>query len=234
MKNYLREILILRKDLSKDEKELITKAYKFAEKKHRGQKFDGQDYPYFIHPAYAGFLLAKWGRNYEEICAGLLHDVVEDCEVSLSTIRRMFNPRIAFLVDGMSWEIKWDSKTKSWFKDRVGFYNKIMNYSQDDIGIVIIHASDEMSKLSDIMGKTFKKKDEAFEKTRKRHMWIAKIMIPFYKEIGLKKVAENLQDKIKPYIPEKVKSELNKYISKNKIKEIKDKLSKIKGIEELK
>ena len=108
-----------------------------------------------------------------------------------------------------------------------------MDYSQEDIGIIIVHASDEMSKLSDILGITFEKKDEKFEKTRKRHMWIAKIMIPFYKEIGLKKVAKNLQKKIKPYIPEKVRSELSKYISKKKLIRIKQMISKIKEIEEL-
>jgi len=129
MKNYLKEILKIRKDFPKKENKLIEKAYKFAERKHKGQKFDGSSYPYFIHPAYAGVLLARWGRNYEEICAGLLHDVVEDCNVKLPTIKKIFGPRVAFLVDGMSWEIKWNKETKSWFKDRVGFYKKIMDYS---------------------------------------------------------------------------------------------------------
>jgi len=91
MKNYLKEILKIRKDFPKKENKLIEKAYKFAERKHKGQKFDGSSYPYFIHPAYAGVLLARWGRNYEEICAGLLHDVVEDCNVKLPTIKRFLD-----------------------------------------------------------------------------------------------------------------------------------------------
>jgi GTP diphosphokinase / guanosine-3',5'-bis(diphosphate) 3'-diphosphatase len=233
MKNYLKEILKLRKDYPEKENKLIEKAYKFAEKAHKGQIFDGyKQYPYFIHPAYAGLLLAKWGRNYEEICAGLLHDVVEDCEISLGTIKRFFGKRVAFLVDGMSWEIKWNKETKSWFKDRPGFYQKIMDYSQKDIGVAIIHASDEISKLGDILGKKHEKKDENREKTAKRLMWVAKIMVPFYKEIGLKNLSNKVW-RIKDYIGKKPKSELNKYISKTGLTRIKNKLKRIKGIEEL-
>jgi len=233
MKNYLKEILKIRKDFPKKENKLIEKAYKFAERKHKGQKFDGSSYPYFIHPAYAGVLLARWGRNYEEICAGLLHDVVEDCNVKLPTIKKIFGPRVAFLVDGMSWEIKWNKETKSWFKDRVGFYKKIMDYSQKDIGVVIIHASDELSKISDILGRKIVKKDESFEKSKKRYTWIATILVPFYKEIGLNNVSKRLWWKIEDYFEEKPKSDLNSYISKSNLKKIKNKLDKIARIDEL-
>ena len=234
MKNYLLGILVLRKNFPKEENELIKKAYDFAKEKHLGQKFDGSKYSYFVHPAFAGYLLAKWGRNYEEICAGILHDVVEDCEVSLETIRKMFGKRTAFLVDGMSWERKWNEKDKKYLKDRPGFYRKIMGYSLQDIGIVIVHASDELSKLSDIFHRKFKKKDEDREKTAKRLLWAAKIMIPFYKEIGLKKLSDKVWEKLKDYIGEKPKSDLDNYISKEGLKKIRDKLKRIKGIDELK
>lgn len=233
MKDYLSNILKLRKNRPKEENKLIREAYKFAKEKHKGQKFDGHNYPYFIHPAYAGLLLTKWGRDYEEICAGLLHDVVEDCEVSLATIRRLFGPRIAFLVDGMSWEIKWNDETKSWFKDRAGFYKKIMDYSSQDIAVVIIHAADEMSKLSDIMGEKFIKRDENFEKTKKRYDWVAKIMVPFYREVGLAKVSKNLWNKIEYYVKTMPKSELGNYIPKSELNKIKSKLDKVKELGEL-
>lgn len=236
MKNYiisLKEILSVR-DFSEKEKAVITKAYNFAKDKHKGQKFDGYPYPYFLHPAYAGYLLANWGRDYEEITAGLLHDVVEDCDVKLSTIRKTFGRRVAFLVDGMSWEIRWDKKTKSWYKDRPGFYQKIMDYSRKDIAVTIIHAADEMSKLGDIAKKKFVRKDENPEKTKKRYMWNATIMIPFYREVGLKKVSQNVFNKIKDYIPKLPPSKLSDYITKSQLKVLRNKLSQIKDIENLK
>jgi GTP diphosphokinase / guanosine-3',5'-bis(diphosphate) 3'-diphosphatase len=186
MKRIIKSLTEILKEgsFSKKEKKLIKEAYSFAQKKHKGQKFDGTKYDYFLHPAMAAYLLAKWNRNWEEVCAGLLHDTLEDCEVSLETIRRMFGERVAFLVDGMSWERKWNSKEKRYLKDRAGFYKKIMNYSKQDLGIVIVHCSDELSKLGDILKKFIRKKGERKTSQKKRYDWIAKVRIPFYRELG--------------------------------------------------
>jgi len=221
-------------NFNKKERELIKKAYLMSKNAHKGQKFDGTKHDYFLHPAYAGYLLAKWKRGYEAVCAGLLHDVVEDCEIALDKIRFIFGHRTAFLVDGMSWERKWNPKEKKYLKDRKGFYEKIMDYSKQDVDVVIVHASDELSKLSDITGKKHKKKGEKPEKTKKRYNWIATIMLPFYKEVGLKRVSESLWDKIKDYFKSKPKSKLLNYINKKDLKKIKNKLMKIRSIEELK
>ena len=101
MVKTIKQILAFRKGKSKKENKLIEEAYNFAKKVHKGQK-SSEGYPYFIHPSNVSYLLAKWGQDYEIICAGLLHDVIEDCEISLETIRRIFGERIAFLIDGMS------------------------------------------------------------------------------------------------------------------------------------
>ena len=232
MENYLIKILKLRKNFPKEENDIIKKAYAFSKEKHNGQKFEGENYPYFMHPAYAAFLLAKWERNYEEICAGLLHDVMEDCNISLAAITKIFGQRIAFLVDGMSWERKWNKETKTWLKDRPGFYKKIMDYSLKDVGLVIVHASDEMSKLNDILKrKVTAEKD--FEKAKKRLKWIASIMVPFYRELGLRRVSENVRNKLKVYFEILPKSKLNEYISKDDLKKLKKEISEIKGIAEL-
>jgi GTP diphosphokinase / guanosine-3',5'-bis(diphosphate) 3'-diphosphatase len=229
----IKDILNLRNDFSSNEKEIIKKAYNFAKKVHKGQKFDGTKYPYFIHPAYAGWLLAKWNQDHEAICAGLLHDVVEDCEVSLEKIRIKFGDRITFLVDGMSWERKWNYKENRYLKDWDGFHRKISKYTLHDPVIAIIHAADELSKLDDIKGKKFKKKDKKPKKTKKRYSRIMKFMVPFYREIGLTNVSDNVYEKIKDHV-KKEKSELSKYLNKKQLNIIKSKLKRIKGIEELK
>ena len=157
MENYLSQIFKLRKDFSEQEKELIKKAYKFAEKSHRGQKLDGTEYPYFMHPAYAGFLLAKWKRDAEEICAGFLHDVYEDCEIHLDVLRRLFGHRVTFLVDGMSWERRWNPKEKMYLKDWEHFHKKRLDYITQDIGLLYVLFSDELSNLDDIFPDKYKK-----------------------------------------------------------------------------
>jgi len=233
MKNYLKEIIKIRKDLTEKERDLITKAYLFAQKAHKGQKFDGQSYPYFIHPAYAGYLLAKWNQDYEVICAGLLHDVVEDCKVSLVLIKKIFGQRIAFLVDGMSWELKWDSKDKIYRKDWDGFFKKICNYSIKESSLILLHCADERSKLEDIFRRKFEKKDEKIEKTKQRFMRYLAFYVPLYKELGLVSHSEKLHDKLYSITKEEAKSRLSEFISKRDLKKIKLSLSKIKEIEEL-
>lgn len=227
----IKDILSLRKDFNKREVDFIKKAYNFAKKAHSGQKYIGTKYDYFIHPAYAGWLLAKWKQNYEAICAGLLHDVVEDCEVSLDSIRMKFGEKIAFYVDGMSWERKWNYKKKKYLKDWEGFHRKIVNYTLNDVIVSIIHAADELSKLEDIIDKNIIKKIIS-KKLKKRYSRLLKFIIPFYREIGLSKVSDRLYEKIKPYVKYE-KPELSRYISKKELNIIKSKLAKIKGIEEL-
>ena len=174
----------------------------------------------------------KWLQDAEAVCAGLLHDVIEDGEISLETIRRIFGERVAFLVDGMSWERKWNFDMERYLKDWNGFHKKISEYSLYDPVVVIVHAADELSKLDDIMGRKFKKIDEKPEKTKKRYSRIMRFMVPFYKEIGLTKVSERVFEKIKDYADNE-KSELGRFLTKSQLSKIRLRLSKIKGIKEL-
>ena len=82
---------------------LIQKAEQFAKQVHKGQK-DNFGKPYFEHPKHVVGLLKKWKQDEEVIAAGYLHDVVEDCNISLKEIEKKFGKRVAKLVDAMSWE----------------------------------------------------------------------------------------------------------------------------------
>lgn len=234
--NYLKKILELRKNKPKKENELIIKAYKFAQKAHRGQKLDGTNHPYFTHPSYAGYLLAKWKRGYEEICAGILHDVVEDCQITIEELWRKFGHRVAFLVDGMSWERLWDPKKKMYLKDFAHFHKKRLNYIKQDIGILFVLFSDELSNLDDMFPEDYAKlkkmSKEKKAKKKKRWGYVFRILVPFYRELGLKKLADHIENKVK-LITGSMKSEVRKYISKKDVLKIKKKLGKIKSIEEL-
>ena len=85
----------------KDELELIKKAYEFAKEKHFGQKrLTGEDY--IIHPLNVAYILASINADSETICAGLLHDVIEDCNVPKEEIIALFGQDIADLVDGVT------------------------------------------------------------------------------------------------------------------------------------
>lgn len=80
---------------------LIERCYRFGEWAHRDQ-FRKSGEPYFTHPARVGALIAGLKLDATSICAGFLHDVVEDTNVTLAEIESEFGKEIATLVDGVT------------------------------------------------------------------------------------------------------------------------------------
>ncbi|MDR2547633.1 MAG: bifunctional (p)ppGpp synthetase/guanosine-3',5'-bis(diphosphate) 3'-pyrophosphohydrolase [Lachnospiraceae bacterium] len=80
---------------------LIEKAYKFANEAHRDQ-FRKSGEPYIIHPLYVANILADMESDKESIAAGLLHDVVEDTELTAEDIRKEFGDEVAVIVEGLT------------------------------------------------------------------------------------------------------------------------------------
>jgi GTP diphosphokinase / guanosine-3',5'-bis(diphosphate) 3'-diphosphatase len=81
--------------------ELVQQAYEYAELKHRGQRRKCGE-PYIIHPVEVTEILTELEMDEQTLSAGLLHDVVEDCGVTLSELEAAFGPEIANLVDGVT------------------------------------------------------------------------------------------------------------------------------------
>ncbi len=83
------------------EKDIILKAFDFAQKAHAGQKrFSGEDY--IIHPLKVAETLANLNLDQKTIMAALLHDVVDDTETPLEKIEEEFGKEVATLVEGVS------------------------------------------------------------------------------------------------------------------------------------
>ena len=80
---------------------LLDRVYETAKKLHDGQyRKDGS--PYILHPIEVANILANLDFNVDVVCAGLLHDVVEDCGYTLQEIKDNFNENIAQMVDCVS------------------------------------------------------------------------------------------------------------------------------------
>ena len=80
---------------------IVERAYNFADACHNGQKRkDGT--PYISHPVEVAIILADLNMDSYVVCAALLHDVVEDCGISVKEIEDKFNSNIASLVDVVS------------------------------------------------------------------------------------------------------------------------------------
>jgi RimJ/RimL family protein N-acetyltransferase len=82
--------------------EVIEKALELAGKAHDGQYRKGTKIPYITHPVAVGMILMKAGYSDHLIAAGILHDTVEDTEITLEEIERGFGPELAHIVAGCS------------------------------------------------------------------------------------------------------------------------------------
>ncbi len=81
--------------------EIVSRAYDYSVRAHEGQKRKSGD-PYFIHPAAVAGIITELRLDIASICAGLLHDVVEDTLRTLDDVEREFGDEVAFLVDGVT------------------------------------------------------------------------------------------------------------------------------------
>jgi len=81
---------------------IVAKAYNFAEMAHSNAqtRFSGERY--FIHPYNVALILADLHMDVQTVCAGLLHDVVEDTGITFDEIKREFGEEIANMVDGVT------------------------------------------------------------------------------------------------------------------------------------
>ena len=87
--------------LPEEATELIGQAYEYADECHQGQLRKSGD-PYIDHPVETALFLADLHLDTHTIIAALLHDVVEDCDVTLEEVEARFGPETAKLVDGVT------------------------------------------------------------------------------------------------------------------------------------
>ena len=97
----VKEIIDLLPSQNKEDTALIVKAYNFTQSAHAGQKRMNGD-PYFTHALATGKNLATFGMDAHTISAGLLHDTIEDADVSPEKIEKDFGKEILFLVEGVT------------------------------------------------------------------------------------------------------------------------------------
>ena len=88
---------------------MIHEAIIFSAVAHKNQKRKGTDVPYIVHPFEVAQILTQANASESAICAGLLHDTVEDTEVTLEDIRREFGQETAEIVASMT-----EDKSLSW------------------------------------------------------------------------------------------------------------------------
>ena len=95
------QVLAKLKYMSPEQLEMVRQAYELAERLHRGQKRSSGD-DYITHPLAVADILADLHADAETIAAGLLHDVVEDCDYPPERIKEQFGLKVMKFVMGVT------------------------------------------------------------------------------------------------------------------------------------
>jgi guanosine-3',5'-bis(diphosphate) 3'-pyrophosphohydrolase len=134
-----------------DMPEAIERALVRALEWHAGQvRRTGE--PYVVHPIEVAILLSRMSVDTEAIVAALLHDVVEDSHINLSTVREEFGDRVALLVDGVTklGQIQWTGEGDQATRERAvqaENLRKMLLAMIDDIGVVLIKLADRLHNM---------------------------------------------------------------------------------------
>lgn len=140
----------------------VKKAYELAEKAHKEQKRESGE-PYIIHPLNVCMNLTLFKADGATLCAGLLHDVVEDTKYTLEDIEKEFGPDVAHLVDGVTKisNLHFDSKEEATNAN----IRRIINSLNDDVRIIIIKLCDRLHNMQTLQYKSPEKQIRSANET---------------------------------------------------------------------
>ena len=167
------------KDLKK-----IQKAYTFAFYSHDGQqRRDGSNY--ITHPVEVASILLELRMDPDTICAALMHDVLEDCDVNKGNLRELFGEDVAEIVDGVSKLGKLDITARM---DRdANNLQKMMLAISKDVRVVLVKICDRLHNMRTIehlpRSKQIKKSKETIE-----------LYGPLALRIGMQDIRSELED----------------------------------------
>jgi (p)ppGpp synthase/HD superfamily hydrolase len=161
---------------------LQESAYRFAKECHKGQFRKGTPRPYINHCTEVARILNKFGYSEEIIVAGLLHDTVEDTEVTLEDLRIGFGERVSNLVKHVT-----ETRTPgvSWTKRKVMY---IKNLTDAPEGSVAVSAADKLHNVTEMLQDWLKVGDAVFlrfSEGKEKQKWFHRSLAEVYFVRGL-------------------------------------------------
>ncbi len=162
----------------------INKAYELADNSHGDQKrLSGV--PYILHPTSVACIVAQFGMDSECIIAALLHDVVEDTDITLDYIRKEFGKDVANIVDGVTKISKINLYSRE--EQQAENVRKMLIAMSNDIRVIIVKLADRLHNM-----RTIECMPE--QKRRDKSRENMEVFAPIAHRLGMKAVKEELED----------------------------------------
>lgn len=167
------------------DEDLINRAYVFAMKAHGPQKRASGD-PYFSHPVEVAYKLTQYKLDTASIATALLHDTVEDTDVTLDDIEASFGKEIRSLVDGVTKLTKLEGKSEN--LNQAENFRKLLIAMSEDLRVLLVKLADRMHNMQTLH----------FIKSPEKRQRIARETVEIYaalaERIGMRNMKDELQD----------------------------------------
>ncbi|MDO8510027.1 MAG: HD domain-containing protein [bacterium] len=205
----LKELIDKLPALTKEEEDLVGKAYVFAEKVHKDNtRYSGD--PYFFHPYETAVILAELGMGPLTISAGLLHDTLEDAHVSEKEIEEQFGKDILFLVQGVT---KLGNLRYHGSNRHNESLRKLIVAMSQDLRVLIIKLADRLHNMKTIGHVPEDKQKRIAAETLEIYASLA------YR-LGMRKLSRELENLAFPYVYPKEYVEIKRLVKEKHLESI--------------
>ena len=171
---------------TRDERELIREAAGFAVEAHSSQaRASGE--PFVLHPLAVALILVVENLSATTVIAGILHDVVEDTEVSLEEIAARFGDDVANLVDGVT-KIARLAPNDSAQRAKTETYRKLILAAADDARVIVIKLADRLHNLRTINALKLERRRRIAAET-------LEVYAPLAHRLGMTRIMGELEDR---------------------------------------
>ncbi len=170
------------RDAGTEAVETLRRAYVLAESSHRGQTRKSGD-PYITHPLAVTLILAELGAETTTLTASLLHDTVEDTEVTLDQVREEFGAEVGYLVDGVTKLEKVDYGAAA----EPETFRKMLVATGNDVRVMSIKLADRLHNMRTLGVMRPDKQARIARVTRD-------VLIPLAERLGVQALKSELED----------------------------------------
>ena len=164
--------------------DLVRKAFELCVNAHQGQKRVSSE-DYYYHPYNVAKIVVSLGMDTESVVASLLHDVVEDTDITIEEISEQFGKEVALLVDGVTKIGRLNFSTKE--QQQAESLRKMLIAMGQDIRVIIIKLADRLHNMRTIDAMSP-------QKQRDKSVETLEIYAPIAHRLGIRPVKEELED----------------------------------------